>query len=274
MKLDYTIQTTKYIGKNFLYLFPFVLIPAFFFSLSISSDSISEVMKAFFEGNFSVWTFANLFNAVSIFNFSSWQTALAGFGAIIVVLPCMALFTAFLEKHMRIGKRTFNGLWTKLKDNIGSTFVFAGTILIIYELWALLLSAMLYFMSHIPQPVVAYICIVLTFFGMHVAFLAVISTLYLWLPCMQITGFRTVEALHYSYRLLAPVRRGIFVEQWFFLFMMELLVILCASFLPQTIVFTILTTVLTAVLLLYYFVRMEIVYFDRDNMERMDLRKY
>jgi hypothetical protein len=91
---------------------------------------------------------------------------------------------------------------------------------------------------------------------------------------MQITGFRTVEALHYSYRLLTPVRRGIFVEQTFFLFIMELLVILCASFLPQTIVFTILTTVLTAVLLLYYFVRMEIVYFDRDNMERMDLRKY
>ena len=274
MKLDYTIQTTKYIGKNFLYLFPFVLIPAFFFSLSISSDTISAVMKAFFEGNFSVWTFANLFNAVSIFNFSSWQTALAGFGAFIVVLPCMAVFTAFLEKHMRIGKRTFNGLWTKLNDNIGSTFVFGGAVLIIYEIWALLLSAMLYFMSHIPQPVVAYICIVLSFLAMHVGFLAIISTLYLWLPCMQITGFRTVEALHYSYRLLTPVRRGIFVEQTFFLFIMELLVILCASFLPQTIVFTILTTVLTAVLLLYYFVRMEIVYFDRDNMERMDLRKY
>ena len=274
MKLDYTIQTNKYIGKNFLYIFPFVLIPAFILSFSLASGSINEVLQGFFTGNLSTWSFFKLFNAVSVFNFDSWQTALAGGVGILAIVPCMALFTAFLEKHMRIGKRTFNGLWTKLNDNISSTVVFGGVVLIVYELWALVLAAMLYFMSLIPNAVVAYICIVITYIAAHVAFMSVISTLYLWLPCMQITGFRLVEALHYAYRLLTPVRNGIILEQISFLLLGEIIIGLCSLFIPQTMFFILVTTILIAILLLYYFVRMEIIYFDRDHIERMDLRKY
>lgn len=273
MKLTYTIQTSKYILKNFLYIFPFTAVMAFFLSLSVASESMNAVLNSFFTGDLS-WTFTDLFRAISVLNFGSWHSTVFGLLSTIVIVPCVALLMAFLEKHFRIGKKTFNGLWSKLNDNFPSTFLFGAVILIVYEIWSLITAAMLYFVSLIPNTVVAYICIVVVFLALHVALLSVLGIVYLWLPCMQITGFRMVEALHYAYQLVAPVKWGIFGEQMYFLLSSEALICVCAVFLPNSITFTILTTALFTVLLMYYFVRMQIVYFDRDHIERMDLKKY
>ena len=274
MKLTYTIETSRYIRKNFLYIFPFALIPAFFLSLSIASDAMSAILKGFFTGDLSAWSFPNLFRAISVFNFGSWQSALSGFVGLIVIVPCVALFMAFLEKHMRIGKRTFNGLWSKLNDNFPSTFLFGAVILAVYELWSLITAAMLYFTALIPNTIVVYIFIVLVFLALHTALLYGLGTIYLWLPCMQITGFPVLEALQHSYQLVIPVRWGIFAEQMYFLLFTEAAIGVCAVFLPDSWIFTLITTALILILLLYYFVRMEIVYFDRDHLDRIDLKKY
>ena len=274
MKFTYTKQTSKYIFKNFFFIFPFVLIPAFFLALSISSDSVSAVVKAFFEGNLSSWNFFDLFCAISVLNFGSIESTLSGLGGIIAILPCVALLMAFLEKHFRIGKRTYNGLWNKLNDNFMSTFLFGLLILVIYELWALIMAAMLFFMSLIPNAIVAYICIVLVFLALHVVFLYALGAIYLWLPCMQITGFPMVESLHYSYQLVAPLRWGIFAEQMYFLLFTEAVVCVCSIFLSHTLTFLLITTATISILFIYYFVRMQVIYFDRDHIERMDLKKY
>ena len=274
MKLTYTIETNKYIFKNFLHIFPFALIPAFFFAMSVSSESVSLMVKAFFTGNLSAWNFPELFRAISILNFGSWTTALSGFFGAVVVVPCVAMLMALLEKHMRIGKSTFNGILSKLNDNFPSVFLFGALILFIYEIWALILSAMLYFVSLIPSLPVAYVFIVLVFLGLHIVLLYVLGALYLWMPCMQITGFPVVEALQYSHQLIVPVKWGIFMEQITFLFLTEIIISLGAVFLPYTFTSTLLTTAVFVFLLLYYFVRMEIVYFDRDHIERKDIKKY
>lgn len=274
MKLIYTRQTNKYIVKNFLYIFPFVLIPALFLSLSLSNGEISAVLTAFFTGNLASWDFWEVFHAISVLNFASWKTILAGVAGVIVIVPCMALFTAFLEKHMRIGKRTFNGLFPKLNDNFTSTFLYTVLILAAYELWAVVLSALLYLLSMIPNLPTAYVFIVLVFLAGHVVLLYALGTIYLWLPCMQITGFPVLEALQYAHQLVVPVRWGIFFEQFTFLTLTETLISICAVFVTSDFVFTILTTALMAMSLMYYFVRMQTVYFDRDNIERMDLKKY
>lgn len=274
MKLTYTVQTSKYILKNFLYIVPFALIPAFFLSLSVASDTMSAIVKAFFMGNLSAWNFVDLFRAISVLNFGSWQSTLSGFVGAVVIVPCVALLMAFLEKHMRIGKRTFNGLLSKLNDNFPSTFLFGALILVVYELWSVIAAAMLYFVSLIPNLPTAYVFIVLTFLGLHAVLLYVIGTVYLWMPCMQITGFPVLESLQYSYQLVAPVKWGIFAEQMYFLLFTEAVIGVCAVFLPNTFTFTLITTALIVVLLLYYLVRMEIVYFDRDHIERKDLKKY
>jgi 4-amino-4-deoxy-L-arabinose transferase-like glycosyltransferase len=91
---------------------------------------------------------------------------------------------------------------------------------------------------------------------------------------MQITGFPAVEALQYSHQLLTPVKWGILSGQLIFLLGTEALLVACAWFLPEFVIFTVWTTALFTLLLLFYCVRMQIAYFDRDHIERADLRRY
>ena len=120
--MKYTIQTSKYIFKNFFYVVLFAIIPAFALSLSLAEEEIIRVLNAVFVGDFSTWTFADLFCAISVLNFGSWHSILSGMVGLIALVLCVALLMAFLDKHMRFGKRTFNGLWSKLNDNFISTF--------------------------------------------------------------------------------------------------------------------------------------------------------
>lgn len=272
--MKYTIQTGKYIFKNFFYVVLFAVLPAFALSLSLAEAEIIKVLNAVAVGDFSAWTFSDLFSAISVLNFSSWHSVLSGLLGVIMIVPCVALLMAFLDKHMRFGKRTFNGLLSKLNDNFISTFGYTFLFVAIYEVWALLLSALLVFVALIPNAIAVYILAGLVFIAMHVALLYAIGAIYLWLPCMQITGFRAVEALQYSYQLMTTVKWRILVGQLLFLFATEALLIACAWFLPDVVVFTVLTTVLFTLLMLFYCVRMVIAYFDRDQIERADLRKY
>lgn len=273
--MKYTVQSGKYVLKNFLYIFPLAILPAFFLSVSVDEGAMINVLNALFAGNISAWSFSELFRAISVLNFGTWQSTVFGLVGIFAIVPSVALLLAFLEKHFRIGKRTFNGLWSKLNDNIVSTCGYAILFLGAYEIWSLLLSALMFFLSRIPIAVLAYILAGVAYLAMHVALLYFVGMIYLWLPCMQITGFRPIEALHYSYQLVTTkIKWAILGGQIVFLLTAESLIGLCAVFLPNPIVFTVLTTLLYAILLMVYCVRMEIAYFDRDQIERADLRTY
>ena len=62
--MSYTIQTGKYISKNFFYVVLFALLPAFALSLSLAEEEIVIVLNAVAVGDFSAWTFFNLFSAL------------------------------------------------------------------------------------------------------------------------------------------------------------------------------------------------------------------
>lgn len=272
--MRYNKQSVKYVCKNFIFLFPFAILPAILFSLSTDEEAIIRVMKAIFNRNLSSWTFFDLFRAISVLNFGSWRSLIFGIFGILLVVPCVALLMAWLEKHFRIGKRTFNGLWGKLNDNLLSTCGYAILLLVIYEVWALLTSALLFFVSRIGITAVAYSLSGGVFVVMHIVLLYAIGCIYLWLPCMQITGFRAIEALHYSYQLYAPVKGRVFLVQFALVIFSEALIAACAVFVHSFFVFTLLTTILYLVMIIVYCVRMQVVYFDRDQIERADLARY
>ncbi len=271
--MKYTVQSTKYVYKNFFYLFPLVILPALFLSISIDKTAITSVLTAIGKGDITAWTFSSLFRAISVLNFGSWQAIVFGLVGIIVIVPCVALLMALLEKHMRIGKRTFNGVWGKLNDNFVSTCGYAFLILGIYELWTLLMTAFLFLVSRIPVAVIAYLLAAIIFLAFHVLLLVAISTVYLWLPCMQITGFRAYEALQYSYHLMGEIKGKIVFVQISILSVVEGLICLCALLIPAGL-FNIFVAAFYVVLLLIFFVRMQIVYFDRDHIEREDIPKF
>lgn len=271
--MKYTVQTTKYIFKNFFYVIPFAVVPALFLALSISNEAVQSVVTNLLNGNphDSFW---NYFQAISLFNFSSWGTVLSGVLGIVAIIFSVSMLMAFLEKHLRIGKRTFNGLLSKVNDNLISTCGFAVLCLGIYEIWSVILAALCFFVTGITDVAVAYVLLGIVYFAMHFALLYVLSLFYLWLPCMQITGFRAFEALRYSYQLVAPIRVKLIWGQWVFLLVSEALIALSVFLVESgTMAFVVATVLFTAILLIYC-VRMQIVYFDRAQIERADLKKY
>jgi hypothetical protein len=271
--MKYTVQTSKYVLKNLFYILPFALIPAIFLSMSLAEEEIIQVLRAVVEGDFSKWTFVNLFRAISVLNFGSWESVITGGVGLIAMVPCVALLMAFLDKHLRFGKRTFNGLWSKLNDNFISTFGYIVLFLAIYEVWSLLLAALLFLIALIPNVVMVYVLASVVYVAMHVLLLYGVGNIYLWLPCMQITGFPAIEALQYSNQLSTPAKLHIIFSQTMSLFIVETLIFLTVHFAINALAFTLISTVLYAALMIVFCVRMEIVYFDYDAIERRDLRK-
>ena len=272
--MKYTLQSSKYVFKNFIYLFPFAILPAVFFAVSTDEEAIISVVKALLEGRLSDWTFGGLFKALSILNFASWQSIVFGQVGVILIIFSVSLLMALLEKHMRIGKRTFNGLWGKLNDNFVSTLCVVLTVLVLYELWTLLLAAFLFFLSRITITAVAYVLLGIAFILFHILLMVSVGVIYLWLPCMQITGFRAFEALSYSYQLMNPIKWKIMLAQIGVLFVVEGLICACAIYFTMPLTFNIVAAVLYAGVMMIYCVRMQIAYFDRDNIQRADMIKY
>ena len=272
--MKYTVQSTKYVLKNWLYLLPFAILPAVFLAFSTDEGAIVRVLKAFFDGRSADISFPDLFRAISILSFASWRSIVFGAIGVVFIVPCAALLMAILDKHFRIGKRTWNGIWAKLNDNFLSTFWYVVLLLAIYEIWALLLAALLFFLSLLPVKVVAYILMGICYIGLQVLLLYSVGLIYLWLPCMQITGFRAFEALHYSYQLATSIKWRILGGQLVGLLFVQGALAVCAWFVPTRIAFLALATALYAGLNLLYCVRMQIAYFDRDHIDRADLAGY
>ena len=268
-----TINTLKYILKNFIYVVAFAFVPAVFFSLTISENAVTSVLTNLVNGT-PKDTFWNIFQTVSVFNFSSWKSVLFGFVGIVASVVCISMLTAFLEKHMRIGKRTFNGLLGKVNDNLISTCGFILLCLVIYELWSVVLSALCYLVMQIQNVAIVYVALSILYVLMHVVLLYVLSVFYLWLPCMQITGFRAFEALRYSYQLVAPYQTKLVAGQVAFLLVCEAFIGASVLLISGMVASFVAATVLYTTMILIYCIRMLVVYFDLAQIERADLKKY
>ncbi len=272
--MKYTVQSSKYVFKNFFYLFPLAILPALFLAVSTDKAAIYGIIRAVVRGEIDSWSFAEIFRAISVLSFASWKSIVFGIVCLIVIVPCVAMLMAMLEKHMRIGKRTFNGLWGKLNDNFLSTFFGVMLLVVLYEIWTLLIAALLFFVSRIAIIEVAYVFAVIIYFVFHLLLIMGISTIYLWLPCMQITGFRALEAWQYSYHLMGEVKAKIIVHQLLALICMEIAVAACAVFIPFYWTFIAVVAGIYAFVFMIFCVRMQVVYFERDHIVRADLAKY
>lgn len=274
--MKYTFQSSKYVLKNFFYILPFTIIPAFFFSLSTDEIALFEIMDKLFHGRVEAWCFTHLFRAISFLNFASFKSISFGVLGIVAMILCGALLMAFLEKHLRIGKRTYNGILSRLNDNFASTVMYLLVLIIIYELWSVATAGLLFLVSRITIPAVMYTLVTIVTLAMHAVLVWLIGFIYLWLPCMQITGFRAIEALVYVNRISSVQSKlKIFSSQMFVLLLAEFAISVCGYLLVDNfLLFTIVTTAAFAVMIMVYCVRMEIAYFHVDHLERADIKKY
>ncbi len=258
----------KYIIKNLWFVLPFAVVPAFFLSLSMDFSAIEIFLRGLFCGA-PVHRFSEIYNAWSLFRMDSALGVIYSICTIVCLIVFMTALLAFAEKHMRIGKRTLSGVFSGFGNKSLVVFEVLFVYFVLYEIWALLLSAMLYSLSSIPSGVAVCllsIVLILLFFALLI-YLA--SALYLVLPCMQITGFRMYDAFLCSYRLVIGVRRQLMLS-----FLVSLVPTVCVfwgiSFLSAPVA-VIIAFVFLVFLLLSFSIRMVTLYFRVDKLDREDL---
>ena len=271
--MKYTSKSLKYVFANFGYLVLFGLFPAVFLAYSLDTATVGAILRDYFTGS-PYASFSDIFHAVSIFNFHSVSATIADVLSVILAVTCVAMMMAFMEKHMRIGKKTRTGLFSKLNDNLLSTLGITLLFACLYGLWALITSALLLCVSFFGSKTVIYILSVIVWFGTQIALLFVVSLFYLWLPCLQITGFRSFEALSYSYQLATGVKRTIVREQFVSMTIAEILIGLVCVFAPWAWLKLVLNSAVFAGQIMLFVTRMQVVYFDRAQLERADEKNY
>jgi len=272
-------KTGSYILKNILYILPFGVVCGVMFGIISDPYATGDTAMKFFSGDISGIEFTMMFRSLSAINVSAWYYILISFAAFIAVALALSLQFAFVEKHMRIGKRTLNGIWHKINDNFISTFGMAGIYLAVYELWAALTAVLLYGCIRLFSIIAAlqYIFVCVVFIGMVFVLMYIVQMISLWTPCAQITGFTLFEALKYSAELAWKVRwqqvaaYSIFVS-------LSVAIIMGFSLLSYAVpsVYFLTMFVIIAVFSVdtaFFTVGQEVAYFEADQLERADLIK-
>lgn len=262
------VEQWKYIFKNLWFVLPFAIVPAVFLALSVDFRGISLVTNSLFFGTLDLGFF-EIFSAWTFFRVDSALGVIYSLLAIVCLVVFSALLLAFVGKHMRIGKRTLSGVIPEFVNHILSVLVFVLVFAGMVEVWALVLSAVLYMIVSIASKTAARVLFIVVSLLFIAALLYLVTVIYLWLPCKLHTGFRAYEAFLYSYRLVSGVRWKLYLS----LLLSYAPCFLClfgASFGPEW-----LSRLLAILLYLFGFlsfiVRMESLYFETDKLDREDL---
>ncbi len=257
----------KYIAKNLWFVLPFAVLPAIFLALSLDYTAIGALVRGFFTGEPRM-AFLDYFRAFGLLRFDDVLGGVFDVLAFLTAVFCGSFLYAFAEKHLRIGKRTMSGVISSAWSIFPSVLAVALLYLALYEIWAVVLAAVCFAAAAPAATPLVYVLIVVAFLATSFALLYLSTIFYLWLPCRQMTGFGPYDAFVYSYRLMMGVRWRLL-----FSFAVSFLVAIAAvggMALAHPVAFRIVCVVLFAILFLSFTLRMEVVYFAQDKLDRED----
>jgi len=260
-------QTLDYLKKNFIYLVVFSIIPAILYAINNTTLNIYTFFSKM--ETHSRLNFIDVYRSFSTINYNSIIVTLLSFMATVVFV---SLILAFIEKHMRIGKKTFKGILSKLNDNIVPVFILITVFVMIYEVWAIIVSAVLITASIIFGGAELYIVCMLICIIFFILLFILMGLFVIWLPCILITGFNYSEAFVYSASLMADHKLDIIIS----LVLPYILCNLIAIFIKISIGnIAGLIVLITAFILyfIYYTSLMYVIYFSLTKETREDLKK-
>ena len=261
----------KYLFSNFWYVLICGLIPAIFLALSFDYTAFALVLRGFLFGDPHDLHFLELLRAFGPIRIDSVLGGIYTVFTYMLTALFAALLLSLVEKHMRIGKRTFSGMGTEMKNLLLPCFLIVLLFYALAETAAIILAAIMFWIFALKASLAVYLLCSLAALVVFFVFLYVFEAFYLWLPCLQITGFRPYHAFLYSYRLSMGVRWKLIGAHA--LSIIVAVGILCGmAFLPE-IAFRGAALVLCLFLYSSMFIRMETVYFETDKLDREDIIK-
>lgn len=270
--MRYIASTVKYLFRNFIFIFVFALVPSYFFAMTLDRQNLVSIadqimaLKADF-------TFGQIFSYLSPINAGRWAFSIVCFVALLV---CVPMLLGFVEKHMRIGSRSFKGVAGRFNHNFLTTLWIVIILLAVYELWAVITAGIIYAETLFLEGIACYIVTLIIYLGM-VALIAYISSIFLlWLPCLQITGYNFMDALSFCNQLYVQKRGRLFLSVFLPGLCGVVLQFAVAGLnLADRLHFLgfIFSELIYLFLILYYCILMFVAYFDMAGEERMDLKK-
>lgn len=270
--MKYIGSAFKYVFKNFIFVFLFAIIPAYFLAMTADIENIASISESIFSGKADL-TFAQLFAFLSPLNGKGWPWAIVFFVSAAV---CMPMLFGFIEKHMRIGSRSLKGLAGRFNNNFLSTLVILLIFTAVFELWALIAAGLVFAVTLLIDGFAAFIVALIVLLGMDALIAYIASLILLWLPCLQITGYSFMDALSYSNQLYAQRKGRLFLAVFLPLLagvVLQMVIVWVSPIAGFRIPVFILLELVFLILFLYYCVLMYVAYFDAAGEERMDLKK-
>ena len=260
----------KYLFSNFWYVIVCGLIPAVYLALSFDFTAFSFVLRSFLHGTPRVH-FMELLCAFGPIRIDSILGGVYTLLTYVLSSLFASLLLCLVEKHMRIGKRSFSGLGTEMKNLLGPTFLIILLFYALAETAAIIVSAIMFWVFSIGTTAIVYLLCALALVLVFFLFLYVFEAFYLWLPCLQITGFGPYHAFLYSYRLSMGVRWKL-IGAHALSIVVTVVILGAMTFLPE-LAFRGVAFVLCLFLYSSMFIRMETVYFETDKLDREDIIK-
>ncbi len=270
--MKYIANAFKYVFKNFIFIFPFALIPSYFFAAALDLQSLERIVRKVLAMDVDV-SFDTVFNSFSLINGPRWPFGVVSFVCMAVFMP---MLLAFIEKHMRIGSRSLKGIARRINYNFISTLVMLVVALAIYELWALVSSGLVYAAIILFGGAARTVIAILLALGMYLLLAYIFTQIWLWLPCLQITGYNFMDALNFSAQAIGQNKKKLYVSIMlpYIAGMALILAVVGACSLYHVLVPAFVFIELIYILLFLYFnVLMYAVYFDAAGEEREDLKK-
>lgn len=258
--------------KNFIFIFPFALIPSYFFAMGLDLYSLETIVGNMLATDADV-PFSVVFNSFSLISGGRWLFGVLSFAAMALFMP---MLLAFIEKHMRIGSRSFKGIFKRINYNFLSTFVMLVIALAIYELWALVASGLIYAAIILLGGAARLVAGIVIALGMFLLLAYIFTQIWLWLPCLQITGYNYMDALIFSSQAIGSNKKRLYLAimiPYIIGMALILAVVGVCSMYDVLVPVFVLIELIYILLFLYFNVLMYAAYFDAAGEERADLKK-
>jgi hypothetical protein len=268
--MKYAKETLKYLKDN-LVLVPCFVIAVLCAALLVDFQAYQTIAQSIQGGRISD-SFVSWLRFFILFNPTNTLSIISGVIGYVVLVLDLAFIHSMIDNHIRFGSHSFRSIMSSFNINVVNGLIYSVFTAILHFLSGVIMAAIMKTSELIPLNY-SYI------FGMIVCALLAVFIFFvcalfsLWLPCVEITGFKKYEALAYSYALARQRVWKIFAS-----LALPVIILVSAAvvigMMCSAIVSYIVVPILIGLIFIYTSVHCFIVYVDAENIEREDIRKY
>ncbi len=200
--MKYITDTLKYLKSNLL-LLPSLAVAIIACAPVVDYGAVENIVNSYSDGQITA-SFADWFMAFMPYNSRNWLSVVLSIVGYIALVMDIAFIHSMVDKHIRFGSKSFRSIMSSYSINFiyGLIAMVAGmcAMLVLALLMALVMTAF----SMLPSFAFIAGLVLCAALALLLAFIA--AHFFLWLPCVEITGYKITEAVYSSYAQAKTIR--------------------------------------------------------------------